>query len=519
MSGFSKTIIITIFLLTPLFASQFSPGDLNMSHAQLEGLGNCLKCHEVGKKLSQDKCLSCHVTLKKNIQNNKGLHSKPEYKDCLTCHKEHIGKNSQLVRWEGSKEHFPHDKTGYHLEGKHSQVSCEKCHTAKQIANKKTSYLGLSTDCLSCHKDQHQQKFSSKCLECHSMDSWKSIKNFNHSKTGFPLEGKHTQVACSKCHNSNQLSVKDITHKTVRDCLSCHKDQHQQQLSPKCTNCHGLNSWKPAINFDHDKTNYKLTGKHTKTQCIQCHKRINGQGSMQFKNILYATCNQCHEDKHKGRFGTSCEKCHTTDSWKNLTNSSAFNHDLTRYPLKGKHTAVKCLGCHKDGNYTTPLVYGKCTDCHKNYHKNYEDIKPCETCHTVNSFKPSDYTTTHHNTQTNFKLAGAHLAVSCKACHLRPGSTQWDFRLKETKCTDCHKSNHKGLFSLKNEWKNCEDCHNDKNWIATKFNHNSDSRYPLDGAHNKLSCKVCHQVQNSSGGKTSIYQPLPLTCKGCHDDK
>ncbi len=435
MSGFSKALLLLLFLLAPAFSSQFSPGDLNASHAHLEGLGNCLKCHEAAKKVSHQKCLNCHSAVAKN----KGLHSRADYQNCLTCHKDHLGKESSLIRWSGGKpDSFNHNITGFRLEGKHRQLACDKCHTAKQIANQKTSYLGLS-----------------------------------------------------------------------KDCFACHKDPHQNQLSSTCTNCHNQDSWKPSPHFNHNKTRYKLTGRHASLKCAQCHKRSTSNGSMLFNISNYSTCSACHEDKHKGLLGTTCEKCHSTESWKTLAKGVPFNHDLTRYPLKGKHTSVKCQQCHpKDKKNDRPLVYNKCEGCHKNTHVNEVTQSPCESCHTVAQFSPATYSMARHNAQTHFKISGAHLAVSCKACHVRPLSKQWDFRSHETGCANCHPNKHKGAFRAINEAKACDACHDDRNWVASKFNHNQDSRYILDGAHRKLACRVCHQ-----GG---IYQPLPLTCQGCH---
>ena len=431
MSGFSKALLIFLFLLTPLFASQFSPGDLNEAHAHLEGLGNCLKCHEIGQKLSSEKCLSCHT----NIKKGRGLHSHSEYQNCITCHKEHMGKNTELIRWEGGREHFDHERTGFRLEGKHRQQSCEKCHQTKQIAGNRTSFLGLSPECLSCHQDHHHKQLSKQCFDCHSMEGWT-----------------------------------------------------------------------PVLNFDHDRTNFKLSGKHARLQCSQCHKLVNGKE--QFRKISHASCTACHQDKHRGILGTNCEKCHTTESWKTLSGKSVFNHDLTHYPLRGKHISVKCQLCHKKEDQNHTLVFDKCEACHKNTHKGYVNQNPCESRHSVSQFSPSGYTVARHNQETHFKLKGSHLAVSCQACHFRPPSKQWDFRANETTCINCHTNKHKGYFRAMNEEKKCEECHDDRSWAPSKFDHDRDSRYALDGAHRKLACRVCHQ----NGG----YRSLPLTCQGCH---
>ena len=39
-----------------------SPGDLTQYHADLEGLLNCTKCHDLGEGVSEAKCLDCEST-------------------------------------------------------------------------------------------------------------------------------------------------------------------------------------------------------------------------------------------------------------------------------------------------------------------------------------------------------------------------------------------------------------------------------------------------------------------------
>ena len=50
------------------------------------------------------------------------------------------------------------------------------------------------SNCASCHKDPHQNKFGQNCRQCHSEESFhivSGINNFDHNKTDFKLEDKH----------------------------------------------------------------------------------------------------------------------------------------------------------------------------------------------------------------------------------------------------------------------------------------------------------------------------------------
>ena len=139
----------------PPATAQISPGDLSAPHASLEGMGNCTKCHALGKEVSNDNCLACHTELRARVTAGRGFHGKLTGKPCAGCHNEHHGRGFTLVRFD--QKNFNHDETGYVLEGKHRPLECVRCHTQSHItakdvrANKSLldahTYLGLGTDC------------------------------------------------------------------------------------------------------------------------------------------------------------------------------------------------------------------------------------------------------------------------------------------------------------------------------------------------------------------------------------
>ncbi len=43
--------------------AQLSPGDLARPHAGLEGMANCVSCHELGEGPSDRLCLDCHAEI------------------------------------------------------------------------------------------------------------------------------------------------------------------------------------------------------------------------------------------------------------------------------------------------------------------------------------------------------------------------------------------------------------------------------------------------------------------------
>lgn len=274
---------------------------LNYKHKDVK----CNDCHNMGKlyehKLT-DKCFDCH----KKTDDDKG-HKGNLGKDCEKCHNE-----------KGWKEvDFDHDKdTKYPLKWKHKDVKCAECHTAKNNYREKTP-----TDCYSCHKKTddekgHKGSLGKDCAKCHIEKAWKEVDKFDHSKTKFPLLGKHTDTKCHDCHKSKSGDFKEVK----KDCYSCHKkeDKHNMKLGTVCEACHNARDWK-VWDFNHNDrafTKFDLDGKHKKIDCLECHTTpVVGK-----KLPATTTCYSCHDkdDEHEGTFGKQCDKCHTTDSFKNI---------------------------------------------------------------------------------------------------------------------------------------------------------------------------------------------------------
>jgi len=481
-------------------ASLVSPGDVIKGHVKEEE--SCEKCHKKFDKAAQSGlCKDCHKDVGKDISEKRGYHGRlKEEKECKECHTEHKGRDAKIVILDTAK--FDHSQTDYVLKGGHlnEKVKCKSCH----LEGKK--YSEAPTVCNSCHKkdDKHKGGLGTDCAKCHVEKDWKTTE-FDHDKTDFKLLGKHDEVKCDKCHINGKY--KD----TPKTCVACHKKDddkaHKGKLGKDCTKCHNEKDWK-SIKFDHDKTEFKLLGRHDEVKCDKCH--INNK----FKDTP-KQCFSCHkkdDDKtHKGKFGPKCETCHNEKDWKEIL----FDHDKkTKFALQGKHRSppLKCVSCHKGDLYKDKLQMA-CVSCHKKdddkTHKGNFGPK-CETCHTDKEWKDIIF---NHDKQTKFALHGKHVSppLKCISCH--KGDLYKD-KLQMT-CVSCHKKDddkaHKGNFGPK-----CETCHTDKEWKDIKFNHDKQTKYPLQGKHRSppLKCVSCH--------KGDLYKDkLQMTCISCHekDDK
>src|SRR2546430_11524048 len=277
----SFLVVAVLFSAALPARSQISPGPLSKAHQSLSGTTQCAGCHQFGTSTPTFKCLDCHKEIARLLLENLGYHARlemknPNGKDCVRCHLEHNGENFSLIHWEPSVKQFDHRLTGYPLEGKHSSVACEKCHTPSHMIpevrgllkrqNPAGSYLGASSKCIACHEDYHKGQLGKECQDCHNVNDWKAAKQFDHSRTRYPLTGLHIQVPCEKCHKPDTPG-----------------------------------------------------------------------GPVRFKDMKFAACSDCHADPHHGAFKQQCEECHTTAGWKKLLPSFQFDHAKTKYPLLGEH--------------------------------------------------------------------------------------------------------------------------------------------------------------------------------------
>src|ERR1017187_7383526 len=226
-------------------------------------------------------CAACH----------RDVHAGQLSARCTDCHSQDTWKNPPG---------FSHERTRYPLTGLHARLACDKCHrpaTAGSGVQYKSQVL--FSYCASCHKDPHGDAFNGDCRNCHATGGWKQIlpsNGFDHSRTDYPLLGKHATTACKDCHKGENFK----THVAFARCLDCHQDQHGGQLARRedggdCKACHDEGAWKPA-HFtveDHARTPYPLLGKHGAVDCAKCHPP---KGKDTAYRVAFAACTACHQE-------------------------------------------------------------------------------------------------------------------------------------------------------------------------------------------------------------------------------
>ena len=190
-----------------------------------------------------------------------------------------------------------------------------------------------------------------------------------------------------------------------------------------------------------------------------------------------------------------CENCHTNTSWAPIRAIPEFNHDTTRYPLRGMHEKVPCTGCHTKPVFTD--VGKKCADCHADIHRAQFGAN-CAQCHTVLGWQVSVQSIQQHFNR--FPLLGAHAVVECEQCHTN--AAVGNYLGLSTACSSCHMTDwlqttnpvHPSAGSAFAA-ANCTSCHSFDNWLNAKFDHNS-TGFLLTNGHANVACALCHVNNN-----------------------
>jgi len=448
---------------------------------------SCGDCHSGSEfKGTSTACYSCHEADYLSPANP--YHREEAFPlDCSECH--------GFSTWE--TQVFDHLRVGFPLENAHRLEICSLCHGDPPV-------YAVDAECVSCHLDDYngtvspdhrQENYSQNCRACHSTIQWKGAF-FDHSLTGFPLAGGHDLGidACESCHKNEP---KNTLENAV--CYDCHSEDYEGTLNPdheaggysvNCEVCHSIEAWQPA-SFNHDLTDFPLSGQHASLECTDCHENLN------YSIQLPLNCSGCHDPAlisaaninwdHISR-GTldNCENCHRPEGW----TPSIFMHS----------EGTDCYSCHE------PEWSGAMNPPHS---ENAFPPSLCAQCHT--STETWNGAVFDHD-QTGFPLTGAHISTACEACHV-----EGRYDNMPTSCGDalCHLSDYQQTADPDHEASqfplDCVPCHTTAAWKPSTFDH--DAAFPIySGQHRGEwdNCRDCH-----IGGN---YPEFSCTsADGCHE--
>ncbi len=364
-------------------------------------------------KHRQVRCPDCH----KSVSDKDGtfVRYRPlPFSDCTPCHRDvHYGQFSELTPERRCRAchdtagfvpaRFDHNdprKSGFPLKGTHATLGCERCHPKTTLAEgvRVTRYRPTMKECGGCHEDVHDGAYRlavdllkragsrspssgtaaapkardpwsipaswyrlkpddrTDCASCHSEEGWRAV-SFDHTRTRFPLKGRHRKVSCERCHKGG------VRRPLPRRCAGCHEDVHRGALGSRCGECHTEAGFDRVekVYARHNRTTFPLTGRHAALPCTECHRDANRREFNRTPN----RCEDCHTEDipsageaavDHGPLRSACDRCHTPVDWK----VAAFQGHDRCFPIStvSRHGAVRCRKCHQGA---PPAALGDCT--------------------------------------------------------------------------------------------------------------------------------------------------------------
>jgi hypothetical protein len=313
--------------------------------------------HQMAPAGKSTTCASCHInnnytlTIAPTDCGNSGCHlttwqqtNNPAHQsagtpfasaNCSTCH--------NTITWNTAI--FNHSTTGWALTGSHQMapagkvVACTDCHVGNNY-----TFTVAKTDCYGCHQTAWLSTQTlggavpnhitsgfptTQCSTCHDTVLWSTGK-FDHSTTGWPLQGTHVTTPCASCHmGANPFALTAAN----TDCYGCHQaawlstqtlggqvpNHIAAMFSTTCVSCH---------------TTWVTTGWLGATLSAAQHSwfRIPHHGSV---------CSDCHVDATN--YATfSCIACHTVPT--------AHRPGMSHPNVNGGnwYGPTLCYNCHKN---------------------------------------------------------------------------------------------------------------------------------------------------------------------------
>ncbi|HEY5947120.1 MAG TPA: hypothetical protein VIV40_16570 [Kofleriaceae bacterium] len=404
-----------------------------------------------------------------------------------------------------------------------SPSKCLGCHDHKDLGSEIAAGKGLHAsvkikgrECKTCHHEHRGRNF-----DLMGWATFGSPQQFDHSLTGWKLQGRHSTQDCARCHKqTNQQGLRTYIGMD-RTCGNCHaKDTPHgtmRQRNMDCAHCHSETSWQPpksTLDFNHDdkaQAAMALDGAHEDLACVKCHPK----SAFKLTSFAGGECSECHQSPHDGQlFSTKkCQTCHSA-SLRTLRQVRFDHKKQTGFALLGKHGQVECASCH-----TKALGKRKpsedCASCHADDNKHgtrFAKQGSCSTCHSPRAWQGAFQF--NHEANTKFELTGKHATATCRACHR--GKSPSDFERFDIGkgCMSCHK--HEKAHGGKFKSDQCLTCHTQPGIKKQKKDtlevfHGENSKFPLRNGHASVQCQLCHL--------NDVYQDTPMECGvSCHED-
>ncbi|NQV36780.1 MAG: hypothetical protein HQ509_02105, partial [Candidatus Marinimicrobia bacterium] len=457
---------------------------------------DCYNCHEGLFRGTATDCRTCHI-IEYNATGTATYPDAPRHalseffaEQCEDCH--------TTTNW--LPVDFDHIITGYPIEGRHVEVTCDQCHGGDQGYD-------IPDDCHGCHQpggiaittildgdyDHTTHNLPAECELCHTTLNWDQSL-FLHESFSSNL--------CEDCHLIDHAESSEPPHGNENistDCLLCHEAGNEWII--------------PIFSHLEMQTGYELFGLHTEVDCELCHQN-------QIFNSTPIDCQNsiCHFDEIDGsnepnhithNLPFDCQLCHTELGW----DQSLFAHE--------NFTMDNCENCHL-------IEHTESTDPQ---HGNNNISTNCVICHeSRDDWEIPSFS--HSEEQTRYALLGLHVLVDCELCHQ---NTIFNTTPNTCQANQCHIAHYNGatdpdhiLYNYPIQY--CEICHDELGWIPSSFSHSvydacatchlPDYNATSNPVHDPelgyiQSCETCHTSTDTWEGASMNHTGL-TDCVSCH---
>ena len=274
---------------------------------------------------------------------------------------------------------------------------------------------------------------------CVNKDS--DIANTNpelyHTKEELGTHFEDENFRCDDCHKSSNYEI--------RECFECHTsdfidstvviyDHSHNLISRNCEECHTM----VDFTFDYDYHSVQSNIENKNITCIECHT-FDYIDSTNWTDHLLNDLSQ------------SCEDCHDTLSWFNLT----YDHKTLEIGEihSDPNNVSSCYSCHMNDYIDNT---DNCNICHLGeeqehfIHQSFteEKVSDCYSCH-----KNLDDWKIQEQTHPTFNISVNHSENECFECHLGMQPEQ-----QSMICFNCHYEEFATNHS-EDEDKECLKCH------------------------------------------------------------
>ena len=324
-----------------------------------------------------------------------------------------------------------------------------------------TSRRRRAGTCASCHQPVHLATFGTRCESCHASIKWvglpESIGRDNHGKTRYPLAGKHTAVACARCH-ADAAAAREAIPRASRSARAwpatptMHKGEFAARKQGECAQCHTVAGFAPTTFgiAEHATTKFALDGKHVATPCSGVPPGAPAAARLPRRQAAVRRLSR-EPARHAVRDRDGAGRLRHVPQHRRLAPAEDRSLDVAarrRARADGVRRVSRRAAAGRPARGVSAAsratARAATTTSTPGSSARRAPIKDCKTCHDATTFKIG---AAFDHGKTRLPARRQAPAAPCAQCHaaetLRNGSTAVRWRLGYQQCKDCHANPHR----------------------------------------------------------------------------